>query len=354
MSTVDLTTTYLGLDLRNPLVASASPLSEEIDNIVAMEDAGIAAIVMHSLFEEQLSRESHRIDRYLDYGSESFAEALTYFPEPASFRVGPEEYLDKIRRAKERVGIPIIGSLNGISPGGWTRYARLMQDAGADAIELNVYYLSTDSARTAVEVEDRYLDVVRAVRMHIDVPLSVKIGPYFSSLPHFITRLENEGTDGVVLFNRFYQPDFDLSSFNVVPRISLSSSRELLLRLRWVALLFARCSCDLAVSGGIHNHRDVLKSMMAGASAACSTSALLARGIIHASDMIRQLEAWMVENEYTSIRQMQGSMSEQNVREPSALARANYMKTIHSWQSSGREASTGVRADYSPDATVDD
>lgn len=334
MNSVDLSTTYLGLLLRNPLVASASPLSEDIANIVAMEDAGISAVVMHSLFEEQLTRESHRIDRYLDFGTESFAEALSYFPDPGSYRVGPDEYLNKIRRAKERVQIPVIGSLNGISPGGWTRYAKLMEEAGADAIELNIYYLPTDERRSSMEVEDRYIDVVRAVRSKIDIPLSIKISPYFSSLPHVVRRLGDEGTDGIVLFNRFYQPDFDLNDFSVVPRITLSTSRELLLRLRWISLLYGRVNTDLAVTGGIHSHLDVLKSVMAGASAVCTTSALLARGIGYAAEVLDHTRKWMLEHDYQSIRQMRGSMSEQNVREPSALARANYMKTIQSWRPS--------------------
>jgi dihydroorotate dehydrogenase (fumarate) len=332
MSTVDLSTSYLGLALRNPLIASASPLSEELDNIVAMEDAGLAAVVMHSLFEEQLSHESHRLDRYLDLGTESFAEALTYFPVPDSFRIGPEEYLEKIRQAKERVEIPIIGSLNGISPGGWTRYARLMEEAGADAVELNIYYLPTDRSLSGDEVERRYRDVVQMVKRHLGIPLAVKLGPFFSSIPHFVGLLEEDGVDGVVLFNKFYQPDFDLETFDVVPRLSLSTSRDLLVALRWTAILFGRCDIDVAITGGVHTHVDVIKSMLAGAAAACMTSELLTRGIERAAEVLHHMEQWLVDREYSSVSQMRGSMSEQRVREPAALARANYMKTLQSWR----------------------
>ena len=329
---MDLTTTYLGLDLKNPLVPSASPLSEEVGTIRRLEDAGAAAIVMHSLFEEQLTQESHRLDHYLDYGSESFAEALSYFPDPGNYRVGPEEYLEKIRQAKAAVDIPIIGSLNGISPGGWTRYARHIEEAGADALELNIYYIPTDPDLSGTEVEQRYLSVVRMVRESISIPLAVKLGPYFTAMANMASRLADNGADALVLFNRFYQPDFDLDALEVVPHLILSHSYEMRLPLRWVAMLYGRINVDFAITSGVHTHEDVLKGLMAGAKVTMMASELLGQGVERITEIQQVLEMWMEEHGYESVRQMQGSMSQQHVVEPTAFERANYMKELHSWR----------------------
>jgi dihydroorotate dehydrogenase (fumarate) len=329
---MDLTTTYLGLELAHPVVASASPLSETVDGICRLEDAGAAAVVMHSLFEEQLTRESHRLDHYLDYGTESFAEALTYFPGAEAYHVGPDQYLDKIRQAKERVAIPIIGSLNGISTGGWTRYAQEMEQAGADALELNIYYIPTDPDLTGAEVEQRYVEIVQAVRRHSSIPLAVKLSPYFSAPAHLAHQLVNAGADALVLFNRFYQPDFDLEALEVVPHLILSNPVELRLPLRWVAMLYGRVDVDFAITSGVHTHEDVLKGLMAGAKVTMMTSALLQHGLSRIGEIVEALTFWMETHEYKSVRQMQGSMSQQHVSEPSAFERANYMKVLQSWR----------------------
>ncbi len=329
---MDLTTTYLGMRLKNPLVPSASPLSEQLDTIRQMEDAGAAAVVMHSLFEEQLTRESHRLDHYLDYGSESFAEALSYFPDAAAYHVGPEQYLEKIRRAKEAVDVPIIGSLNGISTGGWTRYAKWIEEAGADALELNIYYIPTDPRLTGAHVEARYLDVLRAVRQHVTIPLAVKLSPYFSAMANMAQRLAEAGADALVLFNRFYQPDFDLEALEVTPGLVLSNSYEMRLPLRWVALLYGRVAVDLAVTSGVHTHEDVLKALMAGANVTMMASELLRHGIDRLWAVLEDLRTWMEEHQYESVEQMRGSMSQQHVTEPTAFERANYMKVLQSWR----------------------
>lgn len=329
---MDLSTTYLGLDFANPLVPSASPLSEQLDTIRRLEDAGAAAIVMHSLFEEQITGEGHRLDHFLDYGSESFAEALSYFPDPGSYRVGPEDYLNKITRAKDSVDIPVIGSLNGISPGGWTRYARHIEEAGADALELNIYYIPTDPSLTGAQVEERYLSVVRTVRESISIPLAVKLGPYFTSMANVAKRMAEYGANGLVLFNRFYQPDFDLEALEVAPHLILSRSSEMRLPLRWVAMLYGRVDVDFAITSGVHTHEDVLKGLMAGASVTMTASELLANGIGRLTEIVHALEMWMEEHGYESVRQMQGSMSQQHVTEPTAFERANYMKELQSWR----------------------
>lgn len=328
---MNLTTTYLGLPLKNPIVASASPLSEHLSGIRRLEDAGASAVVMHSLFEEQLAKESHRLDHYLDYGTESFAEALNYFPEAEAYHVGPDQYLEKIRRAREAVDIPIIGSLNGISTGGWVRYAKEIEQAGADALELNIYYIPTDPDLTGAEVEARYLDIVRAVRSHIQIPLAVKLSPYFSSLAHMAQQLAGAGANGLVLFNRFYQPDLDLEHLEVRPHLVLSSSGELRLPLRWVAILYGRVPVDFAITSGVHSFEDVLKGMMAGAHVTMMASELLQHGIDRIAVILDELRHWMTLHEYESIQQMRGSMSQRHVKEPSAFERANYMKELQSW-----------------------
>ena len=328
---IDLSTSYLGLSLPSPLVASAGPLCEALDNIRRMEDAGAAAAVLHSLFEEQITVESGHLDWYLSHGTESFPEAMTYFPDVASYRIGPDAYLEHIRRAKAAVRIPVIGSLNGVSRGGWTEYARKIEEAGADALELNVYYIPTDPDMTADEVERRHVDLVQDVKASVGIPVAVKLGHMWSAPANLARRLDRAGADGLVLFNRFYLPDFDLETLEVVPQLTLSSSHELLVRLHWVAILHGHVRPDLAVTGGVHTARDVLKAMMAGARVAMMTSALLQQGIGHLTAVRQGLVDWMTAHEYESIRQMQGSMSYRSVREPAAFERSNYMKVLSSY-----------------------
>ena len=327
----DLSTTYLGLSLKNPLVVSASPLCEDVDNIRRMEDAGAAAVVLHSLFEEQIDFESQHLDRFLSLGTESFAESLSYFPALADYKLGPDEYLEHIRRAKTAVRIPVIGSLNGVSTGGWIRYAKMIQEAGADALELNVYYIPTDPEMTSAQVEQMYLDLVRDVKATLKIPVAVKLGHAFTAMANLARRLDQVGADALVLFNRFYQPDLDLEKLEAVPRLTLSNSYELLLRLHWVAILYGHIRADLAVTGGVHTAQDVLKAMMSGARVAMMTSALLKNGIGHLAKVRSDLLAWMEEREYASIRQMQGSMSYRSVAEPAAFERGNYMKVLSSY-----------------------
>ncbi|HNS38590.1 MAG TPA: dihydroorotate dehydrogenase-like protein [Anaerolineaceae bacterium] len=328
---VDLTTTYLGLTLKNPLVASASPLSKKVDTVRRLEDAGISAVVMYSLFEEQISHESHALDHFLSHGSESFAEALTYFPDLDHYNIGPDEYLNLIRKLKQSVSIPVIGSLNGVSAGGWVDHARMIEQAGADALELNIYYLPTDAALTAAELEQAYVDLVAAVRKQIRIPLAVKLSPYFTALPHFASALVGAGANALVLFNRFYQPDLDIETLEVLPTLDLSTSAELRLPLRWTALLYGRIKADLALTTGVHTATDVVKATMAGANVTMLASELIAHGPARAAEIAADLEQWLVKYEYTSIKQMRGSMSQQNVAEPAAFERANYMKALQSF-----------------------
>jgi dihydroorotate dehydrogenase (fumarate) len=329
---IDLTTNYLGMRLKNPLVVSACPLSEKLDNVRRMEDAGASAIVLQSLFEEQINLESNVLDRYLSNGTESFPESLTYFPDMTSYNLGPEGYLEHVSRAKETVDIPIIGSLNGVSTGGWIKYARKIEQAGADALELNIYYIPTDPELSGVKVRQMYEDLVRDVKASINIPVAVKVGHYFSAFANVAQLLKTAGADGLVLFNRFYQPDFDLEQLEVVPALTLSSPYELLVRLHWVAILYGKVNVDLAVTGGVHSAKDVLKSMMAGANVAMMTSALYKHGIDHLTTVRTELLQWMEEHEYESIRQMQGSMSQRAVAEPAAFERANYMKVLSSYE----------------------
>ena len=328
----DLTTTYLGLKLKNPLMPSASPLSEDIDTIKQLEDAGAPGLVMHSLFEEQITRESEELDHYLSYGTESFAEALSYFPEMDDYNVGEEEYLEHIRQAKEAVDIPIIASLNGVSKGGWTEYAKKMQQAGADAIELNIYYIPTDPAMDGREVEQMYLDVIRDVRKHTTKPIAVKLSPYFSAMANMAVKFTRAGADGLVLFNRFYQPDIDLETREVAPHLVLSNSYENRLPLRWIAILYDQVPTDFALTSGIHTHEDVLKGVMAGANVTMLASELLMNGVGRITEIRDMLNDWMDEHEYESISQMRGSTSQANIAEPAAFERANYMKVLQSWK----------------------
>ena len=329
---VDLTTNYLGLTLKHPVVPSASPLSDSLDKIKRLEDAGAAAVVMYSLFEEQIVGESHLLDHYLSYGAESFAEALDYFPEMDSYNVGPHAYLDLLRRAKESVNIPVIGSLNGVSTGGWVEYARMIQEAGADALELNIYYIPTDPAMTGAEVEQMYLDVVHDVKASISIPLAVKVGPYFSSFANMAMRLSKAGADGLVIFNRFYQPDFDLERLEVVPNLTLSSAWELRTPIRWVSILYGKVPVDFAVTRGVHSYEDVLKGVMAGANVTMMASELLRNGVQRIGLVVQEVAQWLEDHEYHSLKQARGSMSQQNVAEPAAFERANYMKVLQSWK----------------------
>ncbi len=328
---IDLSTRYLGLRLSSPLVASAGPLCEDVGNIRRMEDAGAAAVVLPSLFEEQITLESDYLDHHLSHGTESYSESLTYFPDMGSYNLGPDAYLEHLRRAKAAVRIPVIGSLNGVSTGGWIDYARKIEQAGADAVELNIYYVPTDPEMTAAQVEDMYVELVRDVKASVKIPVAVKIGHAFSALAHLAQRLDRAGADALVLFNRFYLPDFDLERLEVVPRLTLSSSHELLVRLHWVAILYGHIRAGLAVTGGVHEGEDALKAMMAGARVAMMTSALLQRGIEHVGVVRTGMLAWMEAHEYESIEQMQGSMSYRSVREPAAFERANYMKVLSSY-----------------------
>jgi dihydroorotate dehydrogenase (fumarate) len=328
---INLSTSYMGLTLRTPLVVSASPLSEDVNNLRRMEDAGAGAVVLHSLFEEQIELESEDLSHFLDQGAESYAEAVTYFPDMTSYNRGQEGYLEHVRRAKAAVDIPVIASLNGTSPGGWVRYAQEIEKAGADGLELNIYYLAVDPAMTSQAVERRYCELVQQVKGSIGIPVAVKLGPAFSALANMAVQLEQAGADALVLFNRFYQPDFDLDRLEVVPSLTLSSPQELLLRLHWVAILFGRIGIDLAVTGGVHTARDVLKALMAGARVVMMTSVLLKRGIEYLAEVWSDLMHWMEEHEYESVRQMQGSMSQRSVPDPAAFQRANYMKVLRSY-----------------------
>ena len=329
---MDLRTTYLGLELRNPLVASPSPLSRELANLRRMEDSGASAVVLYSLFEEEINQESHALDRYLSDGTESFAEALTYFPEAPAYRaIGPDAYLEHIFRAKQAVNIPIIASLNGVSTGGWIRYAKEMEGAGADALELNIYYVPTRLDLSSAEVEDIYLNLVRDVRASIGIPIAVKLSPYFSATANMMARLTEAGADGLVLFNRFYQPDLDLENLEVVPNLHLSTSDEMRLPLRWIAILYGRIQADLALTTGIHNGQDALKAVAAGANVAMMTSEILHNGIGRFGEILREMSLWLEEREYQSLNELHGSLSQINVAAPAAFERANYIQIVRSY-----------------------
>ncbi len=329
---MDLSTEYMGLQLKNPLVPSSSPLSHNIDSIRRLEDAGAAAIVMYSLFEEQITLESYYLDYYLDHGTESYSEARSYFPEMDDYNVGPDQYVDLIRRAKDAVDIPIIGSLNGSSPGGWTQYASLIEDAGADGLELNIYYIPTRTDQSGSDVEEKYIDVLRDVRKAVSIPIAMKLSPYFSSTANMALRLSEWGANAAVLFNRFYQPDFDLENLEVTPRLVLSSAHEMRLPLTWVAMLYGRVPMDFAITTGVHTHQDALKALMAGAKVAMMASELLRGGVKRIAQILDDMESWLVEREYASIKQLIGCMSRQHVAEPQAFERANYMKMLASYR----------------------
>jgi dihydroorotate dehydrogenase (fumarate) len=327
----DLSTRYLGFALPSPLVLSSSPLTGELDTIRRAEDMGAGAVVLPSLFEEQLTIEGHDLDHHLTSHAHSYAEALTYFPDRHDYGLGPDAYLEHVRRAKAAVAIPVIASLNGVSSGGWVEFARAVEQAGADALELNVYFVPTDPTRTGGEIERTYLELVRDVRRHVGIPLAVKLPHFFSAIANMAAALEGAGADALVLFNRFYQPDLDLERLEVVPNLTLSTPAELRLRLRWTAILFGHVRVDLAVTGGVHSSEDVLKAAMAGAAASMMASAPLQRGIEHVRTVLDGIRRWMDDHEYASIGQMQGSMSQRNVAEPAAFERANYLKVLRSY-----------------------
>lgn len=328
---IDLKTRYLGLELKNPLVASASALSKKTSRVKRIEDAGISAVVMYSLFEEQILHDSLAFNYFMQRGTERFAESLDYFPDLDQYNVGPEGYLEQIRRNKEAVDIPVIGSLNGVSNSGWIEYAQKMVQAGVDALELNTYYIPSNPDITASQLEDNYVELVKAVCGNVNVPVSVKLSPFFSSLPNLVKRLVDAGADGFVLFNRFIQPDLDIENMKVDTTLHLSTSAELLLPLRWMALLHGRIDADLALTSGVHTGVDLVKSIMAGATVAMVASEFVAKGIERAQDMLAEMENWMIAYEYGSVEKMRGSMSQQHVENPAAFERANYMKALQTY-----------------------
>ncbi len=329
---MDLKTKYLGFELKHPLVASASPLSSNVAGVRRLEDANAAAIVLPSVFEEQIEKQDKILDHYMDFGTHSFAEALDYFPEPEEFKVGPSEYLKLVSEAKAAVDVPLIASLNGDSPGGWTNYAKLIEQAGADALELNLYHISTDSSMSSSDVEKMYLDTVSEVRKQVSIPIAVKLSPFFTAFAYSAKEFCNAGADGLVLFNRFYQPDYDLDMLEVVPHLVLSNSDELRLPLRWIAILYGQIETDFALTSGVHNHKDVLKGLMAGANVTMMTSELLKKGVGRIDDILAKLTKWMKKRDYESVMQLQGSMSMKHVADDDAFERANYMKVLQSWK----------------------
>lgn len=330
---MDLSTTYMGMKLKNPLVLAASPISADIEKVKKAETFGASAVVMYSLFEEQINHEINEIDYFLSQGSESFAEALSYFPEPVEFKnLHAEEYLNQISKLKKAVSIPVIGSLNGVSAGGWMEYAKKIEDAGADALELNVYYIATDPEMDAVKIEQLYIDNLSTVKKAVNIPVAIKLGPYFSAFANMAVKLDKAGADGLVLFNRFYQPDIDLNQLQVIPNLHLSSTHEMRLPLRWIAILYKKIKASLAATTGIHTAEDVIKMMMVGADVTMLASVLLAQGVEKLERILNDIQHWMAENDYSSIEQMKGSMSSQAIAEPAAFERANYIKTLQSYR----------------------
>ncbi len=323
-----LETTYLGLKLTNPIVASAGPLSRKLESIEEMEDAGVGAVVLHSLFEEQMTIEQEYLNENLIRGEESYAEATSYFPDFREFVFAPGEYLEYLQKVKESFDVPVIGSLNGTSKGGWTEYSWQMEQAGADAIELNIYYLPTDVKMTSQQIEDNYIELLRAVKERLTIPVSVKLVPFIGSIPNLARRLYDEGAKGLVLFNRFYQPDIDPETLEVRPTLTLSTSDELLLRLRWTAILYGRVGCDLAITGGVHTALDVVKGIMSGATVTMTTSALLQKGAGYVKTLRDGLSSWLDKHEYNTVSDIRGVMSHEKVTEPAAFERANYMKIV--------------------------
>ncbi len=330
--TVDLRTTYLGLELKNPVVPAASPLSRDVGTVRALEDNGAAAIVMFSLFEEQIRHEARELAHYLEHGTESYAEALTFFPEAAAYALGPDEYIDHVRRLKKAVDIPVIGSLNGVTTGGWIDYARKIEAAGADALELNVYYVAADLTLDSWKVEQLYIDILKEVKSKVKIPVAMKLSPFFSALGSMAKRLDDTGANGLVLFNRFYQPDIDLEALEVFPNIRLSTPQALRLPLRWIAILRGRIGASLAASSGVDTAQDVIKTLMVGADAVMVCSTLLRNGPGRMKELVTGLKAWMEEHEYASVEEMKGSMSQLSSSDPAAFERANYMRALNSFR----------------------
>jgi len=338
---MDLSTKYLGMQLRTPLVASASPISQEISEIRGLEDAGVSAVVLYSLFEEQLHQEGLELEHHLNAGTESFAESLTYFPQSSEFRTGLEGYLNHIRKAKDAVDIPIIASLNGATLGGWAKYAKQIEQAGADAIECNIYFIPTSMDISASEVEKIYIDILREVKISVHIPVAVKLSPFFSNLAHMAKRLDDTGADSLVLFNRFYQPDIDLDELEIKPNVLLSSPQELRLPLTWIGILYGRIQANLAATSGVDGPEDVIKLLLVGADVTMLCSTLLRNGISHLRHVEHGVREWMEDHEYESVRQMQGSMSQINCPDPGAFERAQYMRAVKGLQHvlvTGREA----------------
>ena len=329
---IDLSTDYLGMKLRTPLVPSASPLSQEIGSIRRLEDAGASAVVLYSLFEEQLRQEMLELDHHLSVATESFAESLSFFPHASEFRLGPEGYLDHIRKAKEAVRIPVIASLNGATVSGWAKFAKEIEEAGADALECNIYYIPTDPELKASDVEQTYIDIVWAVKSAVSIPVAVKISPFFSNLANMAKRLDEAGANGLVLFNRFYQPDIDLEELEIRPNVLLSTPQALRLPLTWIGILHGRVRASLAATSGVHDPQDVIKLLMVGASVTMLCSSLLRNGINHLRQMERGIADWLEQHEYESVRQMQGSMSQRHCPDPGAFERAQYMRAVKSLQ----------------------
>jgi dihydroorotate dehydrogenase (fumarate) len=329
---MDLTTKYMGLELKNPIVPSASPLSKSVERVKQLEDCGAAAIVVYSLFEEQISHDEKEFEHYMSYGAESYAEALSYFPATEDYTFGPDEYLKHISNLKSAVDIPVIGSLNGVSAGRWLRYAKLIEEAGADGLELNVYYVPTNPEMEAKDVEDIYVNDLVEVKKSIKIPVAMKLSPYFSSMANLACRLDKAGADALVLFNRFYQPDFDIENLEVVPNLELSTRRSMRLPLRWIAILYGKIKANMAATSGIHSHEDAIKMIMAGADITCMCSELLHYGPERITEILGEITAWMDEKEYESVEQMKGSMSQKSVADPSAFERANYMKALNNYK----------------------
>jgi len=329
---MNLSTSYLGLKLKNPLVASASPLSKSVDSMRRLEDAGVSAIVLYSLFEEQIEHETNEMDHYKTYGTESFAEALSYFPDTGEYHLGPEEYVELIGKAKKALQIPIIASLNGVTAGGWTKYAKKMADAGASALELNVYTIASDPAVSGQDAENQFVEVLKEVRNAVSIPIAVKMHPFFSSIPNMAQRLVKEGAQGLVLLNRFYQPDIDLDEMDVAPNVELSDSYDNRLPMRWIGILYGKLKASLAATSGIHTAADVIKLLMVGADVTMMCSALLKHGPEHAAAVLKEAEQWLVEHEYESVEQLKGSLSHKSTADPSAYERANYMKALNRYK----------------------
>jgi dihydroorotate dehydrogenase (fumarate) len=329
---MDLSTTYMGLKLKNPIVPSASPLSRTVDLVKKLEDAGASAVVAYSLFEEQINHDQSEYDHYMNNHTESFAEALTYFPASHEYNMGPDEYLRHISNLKSAVAIPVIGSLNGVSAGGWLKYAKEIEEAGADGLELNVYYIPTNLEKDGTIIEEIYIRDLIKLKKALKIPVAMKLSPYFSSMSNMAKKLDAAGADALVLFNRFYQPDLDIEKLEVVPNLDLSNNWEMRLPLRWIAILHSRIKANLAATTGIHKYEDVIKMIMAGADITCMCSELLANGIGRISEVLKEVEQWMTEKEYESIEQMKGSMSQKSVADPAAFERANYMKALNNYK----------------------